>query len=191
MPPMSEVTRASIAPLPDDLTEAVFQRRIRTLCTLLGVRVYHTHDSRRSDPGFPDLVILGPAGVVFAELKTNRGRVRPEQREWLDDLTRAGLAAYLWRPADWLHINEVLHDLAHPDPNPTAAPVEGGDPVSVTIRHEPTVHRTTPTSTTTECCWRNVRSLPIGDRFTTNPGSVTCTGNGTGPSAAAAPGGAR
>ncbi len=34
------------------------------------------------DPGFPDLVIAGPNGHLFAELKTAVGQPSPAQRAW-------------------------------------------------------------------------------------------------------------
>lgn len=37
---------------------------------LNGWLVYHTHDSRRSAEGFPDLVMLRLSRMVVAELKT-------------------------------------------------------------------------------------------------------------------------
>lgn len=71
-------------------------------------RVYHTHDSRKSTPGFPDLVLVRDR-VIFAELKTATGRVEPAQQEWLDAITHAGVTSALWRPADWPTILETLN----------------------------------------------------------------------------------
>lgn len=90
------MTRAAV-PVP----ERALQSHVTQLCRSLGLRVYHTHDSRRSEPGFPDLVIVGPRGVLWRELKTQKGRIRPEQQEWLDALTSAGQDAAVWRPDDW------------------------------------------------------------------------------------------
>lgn len=80
-----------------------------------GWMAHHHYDSRRSEPGWPDLVLVEPVQriVIFAELKSQKGRVRPEQREWLNALertfrkattprTRDRLMVAIWRPSDWL-----------------------------------------------------------------------------------------
>ena len=60
--------------------------------------------------GFPDLVLVHPRRqlLAFAELKSDRGRVRPEQEAWLADLREAGVVAFLWRPSDWAAIQAFL-----------------------------------------------------------------------------------
>lgn len=91
------------------LPEKQFQAQILDLARLSGFLVYHTHDARRSAPGFPDLVLVRPPLVLFAELKTDTGRLRPEQRLWLDALGRCeSVESVLWRPGDWKRIEKVL-----------------------------------------------------------------------------------
>ena len=41
-----------------DILEADFQAQVVKLALLLGWKVYHTHDSRRSREGFPDLILI-------------------------------------------------------------------------------------------------------------------------------------
>ncbi|MFI5039456.1 MAG: hypothetical protein ACHQCG_05910 [Solirubrobacterales bacterium] len=42
-------------------------------------------------------------------MKTANGRVRSEQREWLDAFQAAGVPAHMWRlPADWARVGQVL-----------------------------------------------------------------------------------
>ncbi len=80
------------------------------LAQLRGWLVYHTHDSRRSAPGFPDLVLslARPPRLIFAELKTDHGRLTPDQVEWMSRLGAVGVETYLWRPQDFDAITEVL-----------------------------------------------------------------------------------
>lgn len=101
--------RASVPPM----TERDFQATVVETARLLGWRVYHTHDSRRSEPGFPDLVLVRER-VVWAELKTDsvRSRLTPEQRSWVDALQRAGGEVHVWRPRDWPLIEQTLRDVA-------------------------------------------------------------------------------
>jgi hypothetical protein len=90
---------------PDSL-DAHVRRYLKDL-RLLG---YHTNDSRRSQKGFPDWTITGKR-TIFRELKTQRGKVTAEQREWLDALTLAGDDAKVWRPSDLL-AGDIARELA-------------------------------------------------------------------------------
>ena len=67
-------------------TEAQFQRTVTEYAALTGWLWYHTHDSRRSHAGFPDLCLVRGDRLIFAELKSERGRVRLEQEAWLQAL---------------------------------------------------------------------------------------------------------
>lgn len=69
---------------------------------------FHTHDSRRSVAGFPDLVLLRPPKIVVAELKVGKNRVTAEQNLWLNLFEECGIPAYVWTEKDWLEIEEVL-----------------------------------------------------------------------------------
>lgn len=84
-----------------DATEAQFQADILDAVRKFGLHAYHTHDSRRSQKGFPDLVIVGATDVLFRELKTMTGTVTPEQKYWLTMLRLAGADARVWRPDEW------------------------------------------------------------------------------------------
>ena len=83
------------------LSEKSFQDDVLELAKRLGVLAYHVYDSRRSVPGFPDLVLVGEHGVLWRELKTRTGRVTSDQARWLAALQAAGQDAGVWRPEDW------------------------------------------------------------------------------------------
>lgn len=82
-------------------SEAQLQRAVLDLTKWLGLLAFHSTDSRRdSCAGFPDLVLSGSRGVLYRELKTETGKLRPEQLDWLARLTQGGADAAIWRPAD-------------------------------------------------------------------------------------------
>lgn len=85
------------------MSEDELLAQVRRACVALRLRTYHTYSSRRSEPGFPDLVIVGPRGVLWRELKTARGRLTEPQKDWLGDLTQAHQNAAVWRPIDLLN----------------------------------------------------------------------------------------
>lgn len=84
------------------MAEAAFMTAVRRQARIWGWRVYHTHRSDRSDPGWPDLVLAHPKHrlLLVVELKSEKGRVTPDQRIWLDLLTACGVDARVWRPDD-------------------------------------------------------------------------------------------
>jgi hypothetical protein len=81
-------------------SEAELLALVREAAGRFGWRSYHTHDSRRSEAGFPDLVLARGGELIFAELKSERGRVSETQRAWLADLEAAGCEVHVWRPSD-------------------------------------------------------------------------------------------
>ncbi len=91
------------------LSESEFQGLVVDVAEQFGWLTYHTFDSRRSGPGFPDLVLVRGDRVVFAELKSQSGRLSADQRVWLERLTGAGtVEAYLWRPSDEVIVVKLL-----------------------------------------------------------------------------------
>lgn len=85
------------------------------LALAYGWRGYHTHRSQHSPAGFPDLTLVRAGRLVFAELKTERGKTTGDQDAWLEDLglvadytdpapddLAPAVAVYLWRPSDLL-----------------------------------------------------------------------------------------
>jgi hypothetical protein len=91
------------------VTEAELQANVLELAGRFRWLSYHTHDSRRSPAGFPDLVLVRGERLVFAELKREGRYPTPAQRAWLSALGQVTTVdAHSWRPRDWSSIEEVL-----------------------------------------------------------------------------------
>jgi len=91
------------------VTEKQLQSDIIRIAKRCGWKVYHTHDSRRSEYGYPDLTMVRRDRLIFAELKRELGKPTPEQSEWLEDLSMVlGAEVYIWRPQEMNEIEGVL-----------------------------------------------------------------------------------
>lgn len=94
------------------LSERDFQQQVVDLARLRGWLVYHVPDSRRATcRGYPDLTCIRPFppyGFFYAELKTERGKLRPEQKEWREALRHNGIQYHVWKPHDMDEIIRVL-----------------------------------------------------------------------------------
>lgn len=93
-------------------TEAGFCRAVIALARLRGWMVFHPLPLRtargwatgtQGDAGYPDLTLARGGRVILAELKTDKGRLRPDQAAWL-----AAAGAVVWRPSMWAEIEEAL-----------------------------------------------------------------------------------
>jgi len=91
-------------------SEAAFQTQLVTHARRLGWLVYHTFDSRRSAPGFPDLILVRGDQLLAIECKSADGRVTDEQRTWLEafDAVRTVRAFVARSDGDWSSIAAVL-----------------------------------------------------------------------------------
>ena len=83
------------------MTENQLQDSVRELAKVFGWLHYHTHNSKGSEPGFPDSVMVRGKRIVFAELKSEDGTVTDAQDEWLMALRTAGIETHVWRPGHW------------------------------------------------------------------------------------------
>lgn len=117
------------------VSEKVFQAHVIQVARLNGFRapmedplqppldlILHIFDSRKSQGvGFPDLVFckpgevneegetISPGRLILSELKSEKGRLRPEQKLWLKALkTVPGTEVYVWRPSDFEDIKQIL-----------------------------------------------------------------------------------
>lgn len=106
------------------MSEAQLQDAVRQLCAGLGLYHYHPHYSRRSEPGWPDSVIVG-SRVLYRELKSERGALTPEQRDVGQRLTDAGQDWAVWRPSQLLS-GEIGRQLASITGRQIALPLWAG-----------------------------------------------------------------
>jgi hypothetical protein len=99
--------------------DEAFQSVVVEVARLAGWRVAHFRPARTTQgwrtpvtadgAGWPDLVLVRPPRLIFAELKSERGTVSARQTEWLDVLRLLPKAeVYLWHPSDWDELVEVL-----------------------------------------------------------------------------------
>lgn len=82
-------------------TEKELLEWARDIGRAYGWRVYHTYDSRNSEPGFPDLIMIKDGVQLAVETKTLTGRVTSEQADWL---------------LDFAGVREVRARVVRPDP---------------------------------------------------------------------------
>ena len=97
----------------DDISEKVWQAEVMDMAIRHGWIAYHTFDSRRSEPGFPDLVLAHPGhGILFCELKTNSGKLTEDQEFWLQFLKVAAatgqVGTQVWRPTNLESVTDIL-----------------------------------------------------------------------------------
>ena len=109
MPKVTARSGRTVNPTDKLISEKDFMESIVQLARNTGWMVYHPYDSRRSEPGFPDLVMTKPKRLVIAEIKTEKGKTTPAQDQWLSTLrTARGVKVKLWRPSDWPEIERTL-----------------------------------------------------------------------------------
>ena len=89
------------------MKESVLQSHVIHMAEWFQCRVYHVSNVRgqlrsQTSVGYPDLTIVGKRGVIFRELKSERGRLTQAQDEWQDHLKQAGQNVGVWRPRDWV-----------------------------------------------------------------------------------------
>lgn len=100
--------------MPPRLTEKQWEEQVSYFAQLCGWSGYHTRDSRRSAPGFPDWVFVRAPELLFVELKSDSGKLNADQERWIEDLRLVELATdgivrvRVWRPADWADAERIL-----------------------------------------------------------------------------------
>ncbi len=104
------MTAAARETLDADMSEKEWQAKVVAKAKDEGWLVYHTYDSRRSYPGFPDLIIVRGPMLLALELKAEKGRrVTAQQQEWITALQKVKIvSADIARPHHWPDIERAL-----------------------------------------------------------------------------------
>ena len=106
---MPRVPGSAVDVLSGVVTEAQWQQTVVDAAELFGWWVFHDHDSRRNQAGFPDLCLIRPPRVLFLELKRQTGKVTRAQEEVLGMLAACpGVEERVARPSDWPSLVEWL-----------------------------------------------------------------------------------
>ena len=91
------------------ISESAFESQVKSLARLYNWKYYHTWRSFHSPAGYPDCVLVRPPRLIYAELKSEIGKVQPKQQEWLNILAQCPqVEVYLWRPSDFESVVKVL-----------------------------------------------------------------------------------
>jgi len=101
------------------ITEKQFSEQVEDLLKTFHWRWCHFRPARTmkgwrtslsGDKGFPDYIAARPPRLLIFELKSDKGRLSSEQKEWLYILQQlpAPVECYLFRPSDFETIVEIL-----------------------------------------------------------------------------------
>ena len=95
------------------ISEKQFESQIKDLAKMFGWLYYHTWQSIHSPAGFPDCTMVRNGTVIFAELKSDKGKLNEAQEVWIEELTKVssvslGVQVYVWRPDDLERIVEIM-----------------------------------------------------------------------------------
>jgi len=99
------------------MTEDDFLKTVIDLAHVYGWKCFHARAAMTSKgwrtpvqadgAGFPDLVLVRER-VIFAELKSEKGKLSDAQQAWKDVLQTAWGEYYIWKPSDFDAIVEIL-----------------------------------------------------------------------------------
>ena len=96
------------------MTERELQDTVLEVLEWQGWKVFHDEDSRRNRAGFPDCCAVKGSRLMFIEFKSAKGKLRTQQRQWLDELAQATYEVYLVRPKDLDEIVAIISGVYQP-----------------------------------------------------------------------------
>ena len=113
-------SRTPSAAFSKTVSEAAFQDAVIDLAHVLGWKVAHFRPAKTNQgwrtpvaadgKGFPDLVMVRGERLIFAELKSEKGKMSPEQDAWMEALRFTGALIAVWQPRHWDHIVQELKE---------------------------------------------------------------------------------
>ena len=117
-----------------DCSESDFQDWVIARLDEAGAWWYHTHDSRRCPPGYPDLHVCDTRRerAFFVELKTAKGKLSADQERVIAVLRRCKQVVHVWRPAD---APQILAELGLAPDRRAVVTAVGADPQPASITH--------------------------------------------------------
>jgi hypothetical protein len=107
----------ALMPPMHDASEKLFQDNVKRIARMAGWQIFHATPKQvrpgvmvSDGPGFPDLVLVSTIGrgIIYAELKTEQGRLSPIQKQWGQNILANGGEYYVWRPSQLELIAERL-----------------------------------------------------------------------------------
>lgn len=101
------------------ISEAEFTAQVLSLAKIFRWRSAHFRPAQTArgwrtpvqgdGKGWLDLTLIRPPRIVVAELKVGRGKLTPEQMEWIEARQGCpGVDVFIWYPADFKEIAAVL-----------------------------------------------------------------------------------
>ena len=112
--PTRATERPASAVMNEAVTEDSFKRMVIEYAQLHHWLVHHARPAmnrrgkwatwQEGDNGFPDLTLARRGKVIFAELKSEKGKPSDAQLGWLVSLPNS----FIWKPSDWPQIEELL-----------------------------------------------------------------------------------
>jgi hypothetical protein len=110
------MTRKTLSPidvLRASIPEKDFLATVRGMGEVYAWRVYQVLDTanyaKRTSKGWPDLFMVKEGRALAIEGKTEKGRVTPDQQEWIELLaTVPGITSGVYRPRDMDELERLI-----------------------------------------------------------------------------------
>jgi len=103
----------------DQISESAFTAQVIRMAQVFKWRVAHFRPgmtkrgrwvtAMSGNIGFFDLVLIGKSRTIFAELKSAKGKLTEDQKEWIARARECpGVETYVWYPKDIEMIESIL-----------------------------------------------------------------------------------